>query len=133
MAILPYTDIEKVRLYIMDGSVSDPAEVRAFSDDELETFLSWNSGSIKNTSLYCLDRLIIQAAKRFDYSQGETKVMYSKVVAQMQSQRDRIAEAVDVDDPTGGMVIAKVETNVFDNLKGSGDTLMSADKILSAE
>ena len=133
MTILSYTDVQKVRLYIMDGSVSNPAITRAFSDDELDTFLSWNGGDITETALYCIDRLIMQACKRFDYAQGETKVMYSKVVEQLQKQRDRIADGINLESSNGGMVMAMLKADTYDNLKGSGDTLTSADKILSAE
>ena len=109
MPVLSLTDIQKLRLHIMDGDLTDMTVPRAFSDDELETILSWNDGDILESALYCIDRLLMQASKRFNYKQGETEVDFKQITEQLQKRRDEIAAEISADGDNGGMMMVKLK------------------------
>jgi hypothetical protein len=110
MAVLSLTDVQKLRLYIMDGDLNDTDVPRAFSDDELETILSWKDGDILEAALYCIDRLLMNASKRFNYKQGETQVDFKQVVEQLEQRRADIVGEIESDGSNGGMILAQMDS-----------------------
>lgn len=115
MGIIAYTPQQKLRLLIMDGDPVDTTVPRMFTDDQLETFLSYNSGDQYATALYCIDRMIMYYSKRFDYKQGETQVVWSQVVKQLQEQKKAVKVEMEEEASNGGMVMAETEVSGFDN------------------
>jgi len=119
MGIISYTEVQKLRLLVMDGDPIDTSIPRIFSDDQLETFLSWNSDNLYETAIYCIDRMIMYYSKRFDYKQGETQVTWSQVVKQLQDQKKSLYDKMNEDASCGGMIMAKTEIDGFDDATNS--------------
>lgn len=108
MAIINYTDVQKVRLEIMDGDPVDTSVPRAFSDDQLETFISMKGG-IKQAAIYALGLLIMNASKRFNYKQGETTVDFREMVKQMKDRKSELEQELDDESGTGAGGFAMVD------------------------
>lgn len=115
MGVISYSEVQKLRLMIMDGDPVDTTVPRMFTDDQLETFLSYNSGDQYATALYCIDRMIMYYSKRFDYKQGETQVVWSQVVKQLQEQKKAIKAEMEETASNGGMVMAETEVDGFED------------------
>lgn len=85
----------------------------AFSDTELTNFLALD-GSVQKSALRCLDILLWDSARRFDYISGQTEFKPSQVFDHLKDLRGIIEGKVNNED-YGGAAIVKRTNRYYDN------------------
>lgn len=59
----------------------------AFSDEELNEFLTLENNHVNRACLRCIDILLMDSARRFDYSAGQTEIKASQVFSNLEKLR----------------------------------------------
>jgi hypothetical protein len=77
----------------------------AFSDDELTAFIV-KYGTVKNVALKCIEFLLADAARRYDYSTGLENVQPSQIFDHLKELRTIILEGNSSAMASGGAVFA---------------------------
>lgn len=85
-----------------DTTISMEYEYSAFSDEELEEFLDVE-GSIDGAVLRCIEILLVDSARRFDYSAGRSELKPSQVFSNLKELREIYKEKVKEGDDYGGV------------------------------
>lgn len=112
----------------LEHSIVVSYEYSAFSDDELNNILDGNNNDIPSSLLECIDILLMDASRRFDYSSGQTNYKPSQVFDNLTKMRLIIKGQVDsdssggldmidrIDDAYEGTVRASTDLSRYDNL-----------------
>lgn len=85
----------------------------AFSDTELEEFIELD-GNVQSAALRCLDILLFDSARRFDYVSGQTEFKPSQVFDHLMRLREIIEKKVNNQDYGGGIIV-KRKSRYYDN------------------
>lgn len=89
-----------------DKEIEAKYQFTAFSDEELNNFLALDGNSIPSVMVRCIDILLIDAAKRFDYSSGQTEMKASQVFQNLKDLREVFAGKVSSSQSSGGAIKA---------------------------
>jgi hypothetical protein len=97
-----------------DGELfSISCEYSAFRDEELEDYLA--SGSVKSVALECIQVLMADAARRYDYSTGIEEFNPSQVFEHLKDLKKALQES-DVSLASSGGAVVKTRTSQYGNL-----------------
>lgn len=99
----------------------------AFSDAELEEFLS-SEGSISGALLRCVDILLMDSARRFDYSVGRADLKPSQVFDNLLRLRDVVEKRIQKNKaPKGGLKVANRSNRYYKKAREVETDLSRAD------
>jgi len=123
------TDLER-GMITFDTAPADKKEVEikyyfaAFSDEELTEFLALANDRVYGAMITCIDILLADASRQFDYSSGQTEMKSSQVFKNLKDLR-AMAEK-NLSKTAGGM---KVVNRTDTHYKDSVDTQMDLSRL----
>lgn len=110
-----------------DGdSIEVTYQFSAFSDDELNEFLTLE-GSVNGALLKCIDILLMDSARRFDYAVGRADLKPSQVFDNLLRLRKVIDSKIKEDDSGGGVAIVDRISRFYDDTVPTETDLSRAD------
>ena len=97
----------------------------AFSDDEFTEFLALESDNVVRAAIRCINLLIVDASRRFDYASGQTEMKPSQVFAHLRELRRIFRERLT--DIKGGVSVVDRKSRFYDKAKEPEVDLSRAD------
>jgi hypothetical protein len=98
----------------------------AFSDVELDALLE-QATTVNKTLVECVNILLMDASRRFDYSEGQTSMKPSQIFDHLKSMRDIFKDGVKSEASGGGMVIAERTSSYYTSPESTSADLSRAD------
>jgi len=98
----------------------------AFSDTELTEFLTLE-GSVNGALLKCIDILLMDSARRFDYSVGRADLKPSQVFDNLLKLRDVIEKKIKSEASGGGVILANRTSRFYEGTETTESDLSRAD------
>lgn len=98
----------------------------AFSDDELSEFLT-SEESVAGALLKCVDILLMDSARRFDYSVGRADVKPSQVFNNLMKLREVIDGRVKDENSIGEVVLTTRKSRFYDGTEDTETDLTRVD------
>jgi hypothetical protein len=94
-------------------SVTADYKFSVFSDTELTEFLALENQSIDGAVLRCIDILLMDSARRFDYSAGKLDLKPSQVFENLRKLREIVISKIESSATGGGGVILADRTSSY--------------------
>lgn len=100
----------QVRGTFPEGEILFEYQHSAFSDAEINSYLTDSNNSVNKATLKCIEILLSSAAKRFDYKSGIKDIKASQVFDHLKSLRETFTEKVENEDNSsvaGGVFVTR--------------------------
>lgn len=113
-------------------SVTADYKFSVFSDEELTEFLALERGNVDGAIIRCIDILLMDSARRFDYSAGRLDIKPSQVFNNLVQLRKIVTERISYKEDnsgTGGIRLVDRSSSYYDNSTADTMDLSRADDL----